>query len=67
MLTFGRPIATIISEDTTMTYGMFLILCFLIVACGHRSPEKKGILDGIDTSEPTIKDFGEWLRNYGKE
>ena len=49
-----------------ISYGMFLILCFLIVACGHRSPEKKGILDGIDTSEPKIKDFGEWLTNYGK-
>ena len=48
-----------------MTIGMFLILAFLIIACGHREPEKKGILDGINTAEPA--DYYETLREYGKK
>jgi len=46
-----------------MTYGMFIILCLLIIAYGHREPKKKGILDDIDTREPA-----DWSRitNYGK-
>jgi hypothetical protein len=46
-----------------MTYGMFVILCLLIIACGHREPKKKGILDDIDTREPADYDR---IKNYGK-
>lgn len=48
-----------------MTYAMFIILCLLVIACGHREPEKKGILDGIDTREPV--DYWKTLAEYGKK
>jgi hypothetical protein len=47
-----------------MIYLMFLILCFLIIAYGHKEPEKKGILDGIDTSDREYDP--DWIKNYGK-
>jgi hypothetical protein len=37
-----------------MLYIMFLILCFLIIAYGHRGdPKRKGILDGINWRDQT--------------
>ena len=47
-----------------MTYAMFLVLCLLIIACGHRTPEKKGILSGIDTGE--TRTYDDIVTNYGK-
>jgi hypothetical protein len=46
-----------------MTFAMFIVLIFWISYCGHRSPETKSELAGIDTREP-----GDYSRvtNYGK-
>jgi hypothetical protein len=47
-----------------MTTGMFLILCFLIVAFGHRSPVNKTWSEKLQITD---KDYDpDWLKNYGK-
>lgn len=47
-----------------MIYVMFLILCLLIIACGHRKPEKKTLLGQLDTREPA--DYDKIIGEYGK-
>jgi hypothetical protein len=43
-----------------MTYLMFLILCFLIIACGQRKPETKTLHFADKDYDP------DWIKNYGK-
>jgi len=49
-----------------MIFAMFIFLVFWIAYCSQPSkPEKKGILDGINTSSD--KDYDpDWIKNYGK-